>query len=111
MKLVKFCGANTALIVATLGLGACGPAADRWVHPALSQDAAAAARQSCEIRAETAAGPNEPPPRPCANEIDANARDRCARESDAAYARLAARLRARETSFAACMGEAGFQRQ
>lgn len=111
MKLVKFCGANAALIVAALGLSACGANADRWIHPALSPEAAAAARQACEFRAEGEAGPSEIPPRPCANEIDANARDRCARENDAAYARLAARLRARETAFAACMGEAGFQRR
>ncbi len=110
MKLVKICGAIAVPIVAALGLSACAPE-ERWTHPRLSPEAATAARQACDIRAESAAGPNELPPRPCGSEIDANARDRCARENDAAYARLAARLRARETAFAACMGEAGFQRQ
>lgn len=111
MKIVKICGAIAVPILAGLGLSACAPSEARWAHPTLSPEAASAARQACDIRAEAAAGPSEIPPRPCANEIDANARDRCARENDAAYARLAARLRARETGFAACMGEAGFQRR
>lgn len=111
MKLVKICGAIAVPIVAALGLSACASSDDRWTHPRLSSEAAAAARQACDMRAEAASGPSELPPRPCGSEIDANARDRCARENDAAYARLAARLRARETEFAACMGEAGFQRR
>jgi hypothetical protein len=110
MRFVKICGAIAVPIVAALGLSACAQE-DRWANPRLSPEAAAAARQACDIRAEAAAGPNELPPRPCGSEIDANARDRCARDNDAAYARLAGRLRARETAFAACMGEAGFQRR
>ena len=111
MKLVTICGVWAAAIVAILGLSACGPRDDGWSHPRLAPDAAAAARQVCGIRAESAAGPSEALPRPCGGEFDATARDRCARDNDAAYARLASRLRARETAFAACMGEAGFERK
>jgi hypothetical protein len=95
-------------VVALAGCAGGGPV---WVHPTLPAGQAAELRAACEIRAEESAGPQAATPRPCGGEISAMARDNCQRDADLAYARLASRLRARETALSACLTQAGFVRQ
>lgn len=99
----KICGA--------LALAGCAAPEAAWEHPSLPPAQAAQIRAVCEARAEEAAGPQTTLPRPCGAEISAIARDNCQREADLAYAQIASRLRARQTSLAACLTEAGFARR
>ncbi|MCA3246466.1 MAG: hypothetical protein ING29_08330 [Azospirillum sp.] len=92
-------------------LAGCASTEPEWVHPTLGGPQAQSARAACEARAEDAAGPPAPLPRPCGGEISTIARDACQRDADAAYARLAARIRARDASLAACLTDAGFTRR
>jgi hypothetical protein len=98
-------------IFGVLALAGCAGGGPVWMHPTLPPNQAAETRAACEIRAEEAAGPQASSPRPCGAEISALARDNCQREADQAYARLASRLRARETALSACLAQAGFVRQ
>ena len=95
----------------TLALAGCAAGGPVWVHPGLPPGPAAELRAACETRAEESAGPPAPSPRACGGEISAMARDNCQRDADLAYARLASRLRARETALSACLTQAGFVRQ
>lgn len=92
-------------------LAGCASTEPEWVHPTLGAPQTQSARAACEARAEDAAGPPAPLPRPCGGEISTIARDACQRDADAAYARLAARLRAKAGAFAVCLREAGFERR
>jgi hypothetical protein len=98
-------------IIGVVALAGCAGQEPVWTHPTLPQAQAAQIRAACETRAEETAGPQASLPRPCGGEISAMARDNCQREADLAYARIAARLRARATALSACLTEAGFVRQ
>jgi hypothetical protein len=99
------------IFLGACALASCAGAEPNWVHPTLPASQAAQVRAACETRAEEAAGPLAPLPRPCGAEISQLARDNCQREADLAYGRIAARLRARAASLESCLTQAGFVRQ
>jgi hypothetical protein len=98
-------------LAAMAALAGCAGQEPVWTHPTLPPAPAAQIRAACETRAEETAGPQASLPRPCGGEISAMARDNCQRDADLAYARMASRLRARETALSACLTAAGFVRQ